>query len=285
MDDAISIIVPAYAATHTIVRAVKSVVAQTHTRWELIIIADDNVDYAAVLAQSGIVDDRLHFFATGHEGFGSPLARNIGLEAAQYRYIAILDADDLMHHDKLARAVQILPEYGIVSSALQVTDAQLQPLRQVGAGPDLVLRAGDYKFTNISMDSMLLYDRHRADPRFDLSFPCLTDIDFLLKLFAHNARCFHFGTPLHTYVKEPESVSNKPGASAQLIDTKKRLLGLLASGHYALADPDGLAGMMRFWELSLDAEEAYGPLLAANPALLFEDHLEPRLRTVLTSDA
>lgn len=284
MDDAISIIVPAYAATRTIARAVKNVVAQTHIRWELIIVADDNVDYADVLAQAGIADERLRFFATGAEGSGSPPARNIGLEAAQHRYVAILDADDLMHHDKLARAVQVLPEYGIVSSALQVTDAQLQPLRQVGAGPDVVLRAGDYKFTNISMDSMLVYDRQKTDPRFDVSFPCLTDIDFLLKLFAHNEQCFHFGTPLHTYVKEPGSISNKPGASTQLIDTKQRLLGLLADGHYTLADPHGLAGMMRFWELSLEAEEAYEALLAANPALLFEDHLEPRLRAALTSD-
>lgn len=280
----ISIITPAFKAEHTITRAVKSVLLQTHQNWEHIIVADDDVDYAAILAAEGLKDQRQKFFSTGSSGSGSPPARNIGIDVAQNRYAAILDADDLMTPEKLERAVPALKDFGIVSTALNVVGPDLAPLRTVGVGPDCVLSAGTYKFTNISMDSMLIYDRQRADPKFDPDFPRLTDIDFLLKLFEHNTACFHLGTPLHSYVKEPNSISNSPGAGAEIVATKQRLLSLLADGYYPLADPQGIAGMTRFWQESLAAEKAYIDLLAIQPDLLFEDHLEPRLSALATAD-
>lgn len=285
MPDTISIVVPAYRAEKTIVRAVKSALAQTFNDWEMIIVADDRADYEAVLAEAGIVDKRLRFVSTGVEGAGSSAARNIGLDAVTGRYIAILDADDALHPQKLARALTALSAYGLVSFALQVVSATMAPLRQIGAGADQILDAGTYKFTNLSMDSMLVYDREKADPRYDTGLARLTDIDFLLKLFAGNRQCFHLGTALHSYVKEPQSVSNKPGASALLITAKRQLLQRLRDGHYPLADPTGLDGMIRFWEISKGAEESYGALLDAKPGLLFEDHLEPLLRAASTSRA
>ncbi len=285
MRDTISIVMPAYRAEATIVRAVASALAQSHPHWELLIISDDQTDYKAVLAHAGIADQRLRFLTTGAIGSGSSAARNVALDVATTPYVAILDADDVLHPEKLERALAVLPEYGIVSTALQVMGPDMSPLRQVGAGPDCILDAGSYKFTNFSMDSMLVYDREKADPRFDVELMRLTDIDFLLKLFAVNPQCFHLGAPLHQYVKEPQSVSNRPGASARLITAKAQLLQRLRNGYYPLADPGGLGGMIRFWEISQRAEEAYASRLAANPGLLFEDHLAPRLKAASTSNA
>lgn len=274
---AVSVVMPAYRAEHTIVAAVRSVIAQTVHDWELLIVADDHTDYETLLGRSGIIDRRIRFFATGKIGSGSPPARNIGIDNARFRYSAILDADDQFHPEKLARALPALDDFGIVSTALQLTDADGRPLRRVGEGPDRPLLAQDYKFINLSMDSMLVYDRNKADPRFNSEFPCLTDIEFLLRLLAHNAAVFHLGTPLHTYSKQPASISNKPGASARIAETKRRILSLLAAGAYPLADPDGTKGMTCFYEISLRAEESYGRQLLENPGLLFEDHLEPML--------
>ena len=283
MDKNISIITPAYRANDTIARAARSVVGQTHQHWEWIIVGDDPLDYEAVLGRAGILDDRFRFLSTGENGSGSPPARNIGIDAAQYRYSAILDADDFMHEEKLTRAMQHLPDHGIVSCALAVTSNTLEPLRSVAEGSDRTLLARDYKFVNFSGDSMLVYDRQKADPRFNPEFPCLTDIEFALKLFAVNESCFHLGTPLHSYVKEPSSISNKPGASLKMIETKKRLLEALGSGQYPLADSQAVASMMRFYELSLDAERGFETKLKAQPGILFEDHLEPKLRSAISS--
>lgn len=283
MEENISIITPAFRANNTIVRAARSVVGQTYPHWEWIIVGDDLLDYEAILGRAGLLDNRIRFLTTGETGSGSPPARNIGIDAAQYRYSAILDADDFMHEEKLTLAMQHLPDCGVVSCALAVTSNTLQPLRSVAEGADRVLLARDYKFVNFSGDSMLVYDRHKADPRFNPDFPCLTDIEFALKLFAANESCFHLGTPLHSYVKEPSSISNKPGAGLKMIDTKLRLLAALGSDQYPLADPEAVAGMMRFYELSLMAERGFEAKLKAQPGLLFEDHLEPILGATISS--
>lgn len=278
-----SVIIPAAAAARTLPRAVESLLAQTDPHWQAIIVADDETDYADVLADAGMEDDRIHHTRTGASMLGSPIARNLGLDLAESDWIVILDADDLLHRDKLARARAVLPQYGLISTALTIADAALNPLRTVGTGPDRLLRAGDYKFVNISMDSMLIYNRRQHDPRFDTSMPRLTDIDFLLKLYAHYPVCHHFGTPLHTYVKEPDSVSNRPGASEAVIATKHLLIERLETGYYALPKPEDTEGMLAFWRTSLGAETKYGPRIAKEPDLLFEDHLEPFLKAASTS--
>ena len=273
----VSIIMPAFRAEQSIAGAVASVLAQTHADWELLVIADDDKDYAAVLAKAGIADARIRHFATGATGSGSSPTRNVGLDKARYAIAAMLDADDRMLPDKLARALPHLAAHGIVSTALRVETADRYFLRTVGEGPDRVLDPGSYKFVNLSMDSMLVYDRTRADPRYDPSFPCLTDIEFLLKLWAGSRTVYHLGTPLHVYAKQPVSISNGPGAGAAMIATKKRLLAALAAGSYPLADESGRTGLMDFYRRSLLAEDSYGARLAERPGLLFEDHLEPLL--------
>ena len=167
----VSIIMPAFKAQTSIANAVQSVIAQSHDAWELVIIADDRIDYEDVLARAGIVDDRIRFCATGAIGSGSSSARNVGLDAATHGIVAILDADDRLMPDKLARALPHLDDHGIVSTALRVETADGRFLRTVGEGPDRVLDPGSYKFVNLSMDSMLIYDRDTADPRYDPSFP------------------------------------------------------------------------------------------------------------------
>jgi glycosyltransferase involved in cell wall biosynthesis len=273
----VSIVMPAFRAERTIGRAVRSVLGQTHPTWELIIVADDGTDYEAELGRTGLADARIRHFSTGRDGSGSPPARNLGLEHARYALSAILDADDAMLPEKLAIALPLAEEHGIVSSAIRIESAEGTPLRTVGTGPDRMLDPGTYKFVNFSMDSMLVYDRKRADPRFNTEFPCLTDIEFLLRLFEKTAAVHHLGSPLHIYGKHPASVSNKPGAGIQMIATKHHLIDAIGAGAYPLAAPDGRAGLLRFYEISLAAEQSYGARLAENPGLLFEDHLEPLL--------
>lgn len=273
-DVPVSIIMPAFRAEASIAAAVQSVLAQSHAAFELIVIADDETDYEAVLGRAGIADERIRFLATGAVGSGSSAARNAGLDGAKNEVVAMLDADDRMMPEKLARALPHLDGHGIVSTALRVESADGSFLRTVGEGPDRVLDPGSYKFVNLSMDSMLVYDRQKADPRYDPSFPCLTDIEFLLKLWATNATVFHLGTPFHAYVKQPASVSNKSGAGSAMVATKQRLLAAFEAGGYPLADETGRAGLMRFYRLSLLAEQSYGARLEKTPGLLFEDHLE-----------
>lgn len=265
---------PAYKAQQTIARAVASVLAQDCGPFELVIVADDHTDYRATLAESGIADPRIRFLESGLTGGGSPPARNVGLDAASYRFCAILDADDRFAPGKLARMLPVAERYGLASCALDVTTPDGAHLRYVGKGEDRLLSPAEYKFTNFSMDSMLVYDRERSDPRFDPDLQCMTDLDFLLRLFKTIPACYHLGTPLHDYVKMPVSVSNGPGVTEKMVRSKTLIRERLANGHYGL-DAKACAGVDRFLQISLKAERDFAPG-PGGPAL-FEDHIEPRL--------
>jgi hypothetical protein len=277
MDRRVAVIIPAYRAEPWIGAAVGSVMAQTYTDWQVWIVADDGVDYEALLAGKGISDKRLNFLSSGQIGGGASRARNLALDAIDTPYAAILDADDRMKPEKLARAVEALAEHAIVSTALDVMDDSYRHLRFVGDGPDRLLTPGKYKFTSLSMDSMIVWDRRRTDARYDLTLSNMTDLELLLQLWQKAPATFHLGTPLHDYIKLSKSMSNGPNVTAGMVTSKTTLLQRLASGAYQL-DTEACEGLTAFLRISLEAEPAYPKALADNPGLLFENHLEPRLK-------
>ena len=276
MRKTVAIITPAYKAQTTLPATVRSVLEQTHGDWQHWIIADDGADYAGFLADQGLADQRQVFLSSGGIGLGASRARNVALDRLETPYAAILDADDRLKPHKLEKAVTALAEYGIVTTALDVMDMDFTHLRLVGAGPDLVLSPGEHKGVNISMDSMIAWDRARGDGRYDPQMSNMTDLEFLLQLYRTNPRSYHLGTPLHDYVKRDGSMSSGKDVAAGMIASKREILRRLDSGYYGLAGED-VAGLAGFLTISLAAEAAYGAALATRPGLLFEDHLEPML--------
>ena len=277
-DSTVAVVIPAYKAETFIEQAVRSVLAQTHADWEAWIVADDGGDYEELLGRAGLVDQRFHFLSSGRIGAGASRARNLALDRIQTPYVAILDADDRLKPRKLELAVAALAEQPIVSSALDVMDQDYNRLRLVGDGPDRVLTPGAYKFTSLSMDSMIVWDRRRCDARYDLELTNMTDLELLMQLWRTAGSVHHLGTPQHDYIKVSTSMSNGPGFTEKMIASKKTMLRRLETGHYRFAAPDAAEGLIAFLGLSLAAEAAYPMALAETPGLLFEDHLEPMLR-------
>lgn len=269
----IAIVTPAFRAEGLIGEAVRSVLAQTNPDWEHWIVSDDLADYEKLVADAGLGDPRQRFLSTGKLGGGSTRARNQAFDALATPYAAILDADDRLKPRKLERALVALEHHPIVSTALDVLDDGYRHVRYVGDGPDTALRSRDYKFTSISMDSMIVWDRRVCDGRYDPDLRNMTDLDFLMRLWRTAPGTFHLGAPLHDYVKIPVSMSNGPGVTERMIAAKTTLLERLRSGVYPMQDPEGAEGISRFLEISLQAEREFSGVG------LFEDHLEPRLRT------
>jgi len=116
----VSVIIPAYRAEATIGRAVRSLLAQTWSAWEAIIVADDGADYRAALAAEGVSDARLRFVGTGRTGAGAPAARNAGLRVATLPLVAPLDADDLWAPDRLAVLAPLALERGAAADNVAV---------------------------------------------------------------------------------------------------------------------------------------------------------------------
>lgn len=98
----ISVIVPTYNRFQTSCRAVDSVLAQTITELEVIVVDDTSSDDSPALLQARYREDpRVHLASTGRNS-GGGTARNLGAALARGRYLAFLDSDDMWFPDKLA---------------------------------------------------------------------------------------------------------------------------------------------------------------------------------------
>ncbi len=278
MAETVAIVTPCHRAERWVGPAVRSVLAQTYPHWEHWIVSDDGADYEALLAAENLRDPRLRFLSSGAIGGGASRARNVALDRLTAPYVAILDADDRFKPEKLERAVEALAHHAIVSVALDEFDEAGRRLRLVGEGPDCELKPAAYKWTSLSMDSMILWDRRRTDARYDLELTNMTDLELLLQLYRTVPASWHLGTPLHDYLKLTVSMSNGPGVTEKMIRSKSEMLRRLETGFYTMTDPAGIEGMAKFLRISLEAEKTYGDAVAARPGLLFEDHLEPMLR-------
>ena len=90
-----SIIMPCYNAERYLKDALDSVLAQTFTDWELLLIDDGSKDHSLAIAQECLKNEpRAHIFSVPNGGVSK--ARNIGLDHAQGEWIFFMDADDLI---------------------------------------------------------------------------------------------------------------------------------------------------------------------------------------------
>lgn len=92
----ISIIIPAYNAEKTIKRCIDSILLQTYTNLEIIIVDDGSTDDTLLICNN-IKDNRIKVFHTSNQGQGH--ARNIGIDSANGEYITFIDADDYCEPD------------------------------------------------------------------------------------------------------------------------------------------------------------------------------------------
>lgn len=92
-NDLISIIVPCYNAEKTIDRCIESVVRQTYSNWEMVIVNDGSNDSSETKISRWIKKDhRIKYIQQKNAGVST--ARNKGMQMAKGRYFAFLDADD-----------------------------------------------------------------------------------------------------------------------------------------------------------------------------------------------
>ena len=101
----VSIIVPAYNSEKYLHEMLDSVLAQTFGDWELILINDGSSDATKEIALSyREKDPRIRYYE--QENQGQSAARNNGMKKASGKYIAFVDADDLLHTQYLEKLYQ-----------------------------------------------------------------------------------------------------------------------------------------------------------------------------------
>lgn len=124
----VSVIIPTYNRRKYVQEAIDSVLAQTFTDYEIIVIDDGSTDGTdeALQVRYG---DRIHY--EWQENQGESVARNRGIELARGEYIAFLDSDDLWLPEKLEKQITLLSsdsELGAVFCQALAIDREGTPL-------------------------------------------------------------------------------------------------------------------------------------------------------------
>ncbi|MBO0742180.1 MAG: glycosyltransferase family 2 protein [Hyphomicrobiaceae bacterium] len=111
----VSVVIPAHLADATIGRAIASVFTQQGVGVELVLCADDELDYWALVPDELRSGSSITLCRTPNPKSGPSLARNIALSHARADIIACLDADDVFAPQRLARLLPLVEHHGLAT--------------------------------------------------------------------------------------------------------------------------------------------------------------------------
>lgn len=104
----VSIITPSFNSENFISETINSVLNQSYSNWELLIVDDCSKDNSVATIRSfEKMDSRIRLFCL-NQNAGAAIARNIALEEAQGQYIAFLDSDDVWESGKLEKQLAFM---------------------------------------------------------------------------------------------------------------------------------------------------------------------------------
>lgn len=132
----VSVIMPAHNAAAFISESIGSVIAQTHSNWELLIIDDASFDKTPEIIEGFVQKDKRIKVHRLPANQGAGFARNIGIKASGGEFISFLDADDLWKQQKLEIQLKFMQENNVqvcFSSYELISEAGKNLQRQVTA--------------------------------------------------------------------------------------------------------------------------------------------------------
>jgi glycosyltransferase involved in cell wall biosynthesis len=149
-DPTVSIVMPTYNAAKFIHQTIQSVLNQTFTDFELLILDDGSSDRSLEIAnQYALSDRRIQVFS--HPNQGVSATRNRGIKLAKGNLIAFLDADDIWFPDKLAAHVahfQANPNLAVSFSRVEFMTLEGEPTGQVSTSRLFQLKPEDFLCEN-----------------------------------------------------------------------------------------------------------------------------------------
>lgn len=125
----ISVILPVYNGAHVIERAIRSLLNQSWTDFELIVVNDGSDDRTFEIV-TALSDPRIQIVKQPHQGVWA--AMNYGLDQASGNFIARMDADDIAHETRLEQQRQLLMKgVDVVGSKVRIlrdADGRMEPV-------------------------------------------------------------------------------------------------------------------------------------------------------------
>jgi glycosyltransferase involved in cell wall biosynthesis len=207
----VSVVTPVFNGAAFVGTAIASVLAQTMTDLELLVVDDGSSDDTrAVVAR--FADPRLHFVAQPHRGVSA--TRNAGIERSRAPWIAFLDADDRWAptklEEQLARVAKVpdadMVYCGAISQAPDGSEIRRAPAELEGYVFDALIRGN--QITGSASSVLVRRDTLDKVGYFDEQLPCCEDWDLWLRIAAVG-RVACVREPLVFLLSRPGSLGHK----------------------------------------------------------------------------
>jgi glycosyltransferase involved in cell wall biosynthesis len=206
---AISVVIPVFNGEKTIRETVNSVLNQTFSDFELIVINDGSTDSTLEILDS-IQDSRLKVISYSNAGLAA--SRNRGITHATGEFISFLDADDLWLPEKLAeqlKALQTNPEAAVAYSWTDYINAESQFLQSgshISVSGDVFSKLIVINFIESGSNVLIRKSALNEVGNFDEALTAAEDWDMFLRLAAR----YHFvAVPLsHILYRRTNSMSS-----------------------------------------------------------------------------
>jgi glycosyltransferase involved in cell wall biosynthesis len=230
---AVSVVVPAYNYAHYLPSAIASLLGQSHSALEIVIVDDGSTDGTRE-AVAKFTDPRVRYVR--QENAGLSAARNTGIREARHAFIGLLDADDGWEPGFLARVMAqfaaLEPGFGAVATAASRMGPDGVPVVggsfSFGRSGELTVRDFCLRNRPLSSNIVLRKDVFAQCGDFDPALRSSEDRDMWIRLTARGWRFFFLDEPLARIRRHPHNMSrNAPRmkANSRRVLTKARAAG------------------------------------------------------------
>lgn len=225
----VSIIMPAYQAERYIEEAIQSVLSQTCSDWELIVIDDCSSDNTEQIVKNYTKKNpKIHYYRN-EINLGAAETRNFGVSVAAGEWIAYLDSDDCWHPEKLQRQLETAEkkQAELLFTGSAFFDGESRPLNSYLPAPEKVSYRELLKQNVISCSSVLL--RKELAEAYPMKFASRLHEDFAVWLqILRDKKIYAYGVnqPLLIYRIHSNSKSGNKWKAAKMTFRVYRYLGL-----------------------------------------------------------
>lgn len=218
----VSIIVPVYKAEQYLHRCVDSILAQTFTDWELILVDDGSPDHSgAICDEYAALDAR--FKVIHKENGGVSSARNVALGRITGEWLTFVDSDDCLYSNTLQRWVEVAEKNNL--DLIQCHFNREYKEGQVAGDEIEVMSATQYADTEKYLTCVWgtlfktsIVKEHTL--RFDEKVRLGEDQIFLLNLMQYCKRIQRIGDVLYFYRDNEQSAVNNPKPEYEMTSVK-----------------------------------------------------------------
>ncbi|MCY3867891.1 MAG: glycosyltransferase family 2 protein [Chloroflexi bacterium] len=199
----VSVVIPVYNVEKYVAEAIESILGQTFSDFEFIIVDDGSADRSGEIIRSyAACDDRIRCVML-EQNSGEASARNRGLEQALGEFVACMDCDDVSLPARLQKQVEFLranPAIGAVGTEAMLTDENLDPQGVYGVAESHARIAYDLQMGPCVVGASIMMRRKivQACGGYDESVGRSTDIELVARLIPRT-RLANLLEPLYLY--------------------------------------------------------------------------------------